>query len=1117
MNKISLWGVLYPQKLRTNRIFSIMKITLLLNFVFVFGLFAGNTYSQNAKVTLSRKSSPLEVILNEIENQTDYLFVINSQVNIQQKISVEVKEKPVSKVLDEIFARTDVHYVMEGTHIVLSNKNMSQNSVDQQIRTITGKITDEMGEPLIGVSISVKGTESGTITNIKGEFSVSGNFNNKTVLIISYIGMKKQEIEIGSRSHINIAMVSDSEFLDEVVVVGYGTQRKRDLTGAIASVNAEKIAEQATTNAIQSLQGKIAGVNIVQDSWNPGASGSIQIRGRRSLSASNDPLYVVDGIPIERGINEINPSEIESIEVLKDASATAIYGSRGANGVVLITTKRGKAGKTRVEYDGYYGIQKPLRELDIMNGAEFAEFVREAYRNRPSNQYGSATPDKTEDQNNGIFGKDPYVMESVMMGYDENGNYNPANVRSFDWIDAVMRTGSIQNHQLTVTGGSEKTKLMFSGAYFSNEGIMKDKDYERFSIRTNVDHEVNSFLTLGTSTMYSRIIENGSGNLYERARNISPLASPYNEDGSLTMFPGGDGLAINPVAEITGRQTENRRNRLLSNVYAEVKLPLSFKYRFNFGLDHRTARDGRFRSSMALGGSLPEAEYGGNSLDLYTFNNILYYDNIFKDKHRLNVTLLQEAQDFHFEEHNINVKGLPAEYQEYFNVGAASEVRGVRSRLTTWRMLSFMGRINYSLMDKYLFTVSGRYDGSSVLAEGHKYQFFPSASFAWRMNEEAFLKSADYLDDLKLRIGYGKTGNSAISPYQTQGNLSMNRYVWDEALLISYAPSSMPNHALSWETTGQVNVGLDFSFFNHRLSGTIDVYSQHTYDLLMPRNLPVVSGFNSVLQNIGKTKNTGLEISLNTRIIDTKDFNWNVDLMFYTNKEKIIELYGKKQDDIGSKWFIGQPISVYYDYEFDGIWQNTPEDLAEMEKFNEKGASYKPGLIRPKDQNGDYRINADDRVILGTRQPDWIGGLTSYMKYKNLDFSFQLYANVGAMAYNDMVLRMEGRWNSVKVDYWTPTNPSNTYPMPSANWETPPYVNTIYYEKASYLRMKYITLGYSFSKDLLSRVFLEKARIYATVQNPFLWTKFRGLDPEGASGYNTPSPTTFMIGLNLSF
>lgn len=1117
MNKISLWGVLYPQKLRTNRIFSIMKITLLLNFVFVFGLFAGNTYSQNAKVTLSRKSSPLEVILNEIENQTDYLFVINSQVNIQQKISVEVKEKPVSKVLDEIFAGTDVHYVMEGTHIVLSNKNMSQNSVDQQIRTITGKITDEMGEPLIGVSISVKGTESGTITNTKGEFSVSGNFNNKTVLIISYIGMKKQEIEIGSRSYINITMVSDSEFLDEVVVVGYGTQRKRDLTGAIASVNAEKIAEQATTNAIQSLQGKIAGVNIVQDSWNPGASGSIQIRGRRSLSASNDPLYVVDGIPIERGINEINPSEIESIEVLKDASATAIYGSRGANGVVLITTKRGKAGKTRVEYDGYYGIQKPLRELDIMNGAEFAEFVREAYRNRPSNQYGSAAPDKTEDQNNGIFGKDPYVMESVMMGYDENGNYNPANVRSFDWIDAVMRTGSIQNHQLTVTGGSEKTKLMFSGAYFSNEGIMKDKDYERFSIRTNVDHEVNSFLTLGTSTMYSRIIENGSGNLYERARNISPLASPYNEDGSLTMFPGGDGLAINPVAEITGRQTENRRNRLLSNVYAEVKLPLSFKYRFNFGLDHRTARDGRFRSSMALGGSLPEAEYGGNSLDLYTFNNILYYDNVFKDKHRLNVTLLQEAQDFHFEEHNINVKGLPAEYQEYFNVGAASEVRGVRSRLTTWRMLSFMGRINYSLMDKYLFTVSGRYDGSSVLAEGHKYQFFPSASFAWRMNEEAFLKSADYLDDLKLRIGYGKTGNSAISPYQTQGNLSMNRYVWDEALLISYAPSSMPNHALSWETTGQVNVGLDFSFFNHRLSGTIDVYSQHTYDLLMPRNLPVASGFNSVLQNIGKTKNTGLEISLNTRIIDSKDFNWNVDLMFYTNKEKIIELYGKKQDDIGSKWFIGQPISVYYDYEFDGIWQNTPEDLAEMEKFNEKGASYKPGLIRPKDQNGDYRINADDRVILGTRQPDWIGGLTSYMKYKNLDFSFQLYANVGAMAYNDMVLRMEGRWNSVKVDYWTPTNPSNTYPMPSANWETPPYVNTIYYEKASYLRMKYITLGYSFSKDLLSRVFLEKARIYATVQNPFLWTKFRGLDPEGASGYNTPSPTTFMIGLNLSF
>lgn len=1068
--------------------------------------------AQQQQVTLSGSAVTLKEAFKQIEQQTELFVDYNVSVIDETKVINKLPAKGnVKVVLEQLLKGLNCSFSFSNNHILIVEKKI----VPSEKQTVKGVVKDGMGFPVIGANVIEKGTQNGTITGVDGSFVLQVEDN--AILNISYIGFLDKMVSVKDDSPINVVLIEDTQNLDEIVVVGYGTQRKRDLTGAMASVDAEKIAEQATTNAVQALQGKVAGVNITQDSWNPGASGSIQIRGRRSLSASNEPLYVIDGIPIERGINEINPSEIESIDVLKDASATAIYGSRGANGVVLITTKRGKPGKTRIEYDGYYGVQKPLRNLEIMNGAEFAEFVREAYRNKPSNKYESATPNRTEDQKNGIFGKDPYVMESVMMGYDESGVYNPAKVRSFDWIDAVMRTGNIQNHQLTVTGGSEKTKVMFSGAYFSNEGIMKDKDYERFSLRTNVDHDVNSFLKIGTSTMYSRVIENGSGNLYERARNMSPLASPYNEDGTLTMYPGGDGLAINPVSEISGRQTENRRNRLLSNLYAEVKLPLNFKYRFNFGLDHRTARDGKFRSNMALGGSLPEAEYGGNSLDLYTFNNIIYYDNIFKEKHRLNVTLLQEAQDFHFEEYNINVKGLPAEYQQYYNVGAASEVRGVTSKLTTWRMLSFMGRVNYAFMDRYLLTLSGRYDGSSVLADGHKYQFFPSASFAWRVKEEAFLKPVDFIDDLKLRIGYGKTGNSSVLPYQTQGNLALNRYVWNEVLQISYAPHSMPNPLLSWETTGQINIGLDFSFFNNRLSGAVDVYSQHTYDLLMPRNLPVVSGFNSVLQNIGKTKNTGLEISLNTKVIDSPNFKWNVDLMFYTNKEQIVELYGKKQDDIGSKWFIGEPIDVHYDYEYDGIWQDTPEDRAEMEKYNANGASYEPGLIRPKDQNGDYKINAEDRVILGTKQPDWIGGLTSYMTFKGIDFSFQLYANVGAMVYNDMVLRMEGRWNSVKVDYWTPSNPSTTFPKPSANWETPPYINTVYYEKASYLRMKYITLGYTFPKDLISHVYLEKARIYATVQNPFLWTDFRGLDPEGGAGYNTPSPTTFMVGLNLSF
>jgi len=1084
-------------------------------------IWAENAFGQNLKennITYVSENVAVNDAFEQLSKLTGYHFFYDESVlNEVQQINIKVKNGSLDEILNEVSSQTGLYFKKINNTISVSRikTRLPDIPVTHQENILRGKILDPAGVPIIGANILVKGTTSGTITDIDGNFSLE--VPEKGTLVISYIGYLSKEIPIGRERNITVSLLEDTQTLDEIVVIGYGTQRKRDLTGAIASVGAEKINETANTNAVQALQGKVAGVNIVQDSWNPGAAGSIQIRGRRSMSASNDPLYVIDGIPIERGINEINPTEIESMEVLKDASATAIYGSRGANGVVLITTKRGKAGKTRVEYDGYYGIQKPLNKLDIMDGAEFAEFVREAYRNRPSNKYESATPNMDEDKKNGIFGKDPYVMESVLMGYDDNGNYDPARVRSFDWVDAVMRTGNIQNHQLTITGGSEKTKVMFSGAYFSNEGIMKDKDYQRISIRTNVDHEVNDYLKMGTSTVYSNIIENGSGNLYERARNMSPLASPYEEDGSLVMYPGGDGLAINPLSEIEGRRTENRRNRVIANLYAELKLPLNFRYRFNFGLDYRTARDGRFRSYMALGGSLPEAEYGGNSINQYTFNNLLYYDNIFNDIHRLNVTLLQEAQDFRFEEHNINVKGLPAEYQKFYNVGAASEVRGVRSSLTQWKMLSYMARINYALMDKYLLTVSGRYDGSSVLADGHKYQFFPSASLAWRVIDEEFMKEQSLIDDLKLRVGYGKTGNSSVSPYQTQGNLELLRYVWDETLQISYAPQSMPNSSLSWETTQQINIGLDFSLLNNRLRGSVDWYTQKTDELLMSRNLPIVSGFNSVLENIGKTKNTGIEIGLNTKVIETNNLNWNVDLMFYSNKEKIVELYGKNADDIGSKWFIGHPISVHYDYEFDGIWQNTPEDQAEMEKFNANGASYEPGLIRPKDQNGDYKINADDRVILGSPQPKWIGGLTSYLYFKDFDFSFQLYANVGSMVHNYMNLRMEGRWNALNVDYWTPDNPSNSYPKPSANWETPPYVDILYYEKASYLRVKYMTLGYSLPKSVINPILLERARIYATVQNPFLWTGFNGLDPEGGAGYNTPSPTTFMLGLNLSF
>ncbi|HYH55404.1 MAG TPA: SusC/RagA family TonB-linked outer membrane protein, partial [Anseongella sp.] len=548
---------------------------------------------------------------------------------------------------------------MPGLKVLSHFKAFSQSQL-----SVSGTVTFQNdGTPAPGVGVVVKGTNAGVSTGTDGTYSIQAG--PADTLLFSFIGYITAEVPVAGRTLINVALEQNISELDEVVVVGYGTQRRKDLTGSIASVSAEEIREVAALNAMQAIQGKVPGLNVMQNSWNPGAEATIRIRGRRSFNASNDPLYVIDGIPIARGLNEINPSEIESIEVLKDASATAIYGSRGANGVVLITTKRGSAGKTVVDYEGYAGIQEPLRLLDIMDGPEFADFVRETYRNRNSNAYGSPVPSREEDQKLVIFTQDPYILESVLSAYDEQGNYDPSKVRSFDWIDAIMRQGFIQNHQLTVRGGTEKTQVGFSGGYYSNTGIMKGMDYARYSIRINIDHRMNDFLKVGTSSVLSHVFENSGSPLYGIARQQNPLATPYNPDGSLLLNPGNDALAVNPLLNIEGVIDEHRRNRVISSFYLEASPLEGLKYRANFGLDFRTARDGRFRSSMSTfqNGTPAWAEYGGNYAKGYTPENILTYDRTLNEKHTFGITLLQSIQSDRFEDYGQTVRGLPYEYQ----------------------------------------------------------------------------------------------------------------------------------------------------------------------------------------------------------------------------------------------------------------------------------------------------------------------------------------------------------------------------------------------------------------------------------------------------------------------
>lgn len=986
---------------------------------------------------------------------------------------------------------------------------------------VTGTVLDPTGQPLAAVSVNLKGTTTTVTSAADGSFSLPvGKF--PAVLVFSSIGFVTQEHEVTSASAaLRINLSNQSENLNSVLVVGYGVQKKRDLTGSVVSVTPEQIKQVVALDAPLAIQGRVAGVNISQDNWRPGSGATVRIRGSRSITASNDPLYVVDGNPISGGISDFSPSDIESIEVLKDASATAIYGSRGANGVILITTNRGRSGKTVVKYDGYYGPQDAVREIDMMNGPEYAEYIRESFRNFPGGlHYDSPTPSKEEDQVLPLFAQDPQVLESVLMAYDENGNYDPSKVRWFDWMGATLQKGRIQNHQISVSGGSEKTKAMASAGFFENEGLIKNTNFRRYSFRVNLDHNISDWLKVSTSTVMAHTKENEGRNMYGQARVINPLAIFADENGELIYNPGNDPFSINPLIDIEGVKNENLMHRILTNLSLEAQITDGLRFRTNLGYDYKTTRDGVFQASVSTVRNLgtPYARRTGSAARNILLENLLFYDKTFGSNHKIGITLLQSIQTDRMETDTATVQGLPYESQLFYNLGSAAEILGVGTRLIEWKMQSLMARINYSYRGKYLLTLTGRRDGASMLADGNKYQFFPSAAFAWRMSDEPFIRNSSFINELKLRIGYGLTGNSSIAPYQTQGTLGLVRYAWDEVVHIGFAPDLMANPNLSWETSANLNVGLDFGLFNDRLYGSIDAYNTITSDLIMPRQLPVVSGFSSVLTNIGKTRNYGLEVAFTTVNIRRPSFDWRTTFMFTTNREKIVELVNGKVDDVGNLWFIGQPVSgIYFGEKFDGIWQNNAKDLEEMAKFNANGHAFEPGLIKLVDVNGDYRINTDDRVIIGTTRPKWIGSFTSDLNYKQFDFSFQFYASYGAWGNFNKGLQLNGRQNMVDVDYWTPTRPSNKYPKPNAGWLEPNYIHNIYYEDASFLRLKFVTLGYTLPEKLQKKIHSNRLRVYASAQNAFLISGFEGMDPEGSQEFSFPSARTIMFGINASF
>jgi TonB-linked SusC/RagA family outer membrane protein len=776
-----------------------------------------------------------------------------------------------------------------------------------QQQAVTGKITSsEDGQGIPGVSVAVKGTNKGTTTDVMGNYKIA--VPDRAKLSFSAIGYIAQEIEVGTKSVINVSLLGDIQSLGEVVVVGYGTQKKSQLTGAISSVTAKQITEMPITNLGQAIQGRIAGVDVAQSGSKPGSTPNILIRGRRSFNAGNNPLYVVDGIPMSGDRNElsnnrpfdfasggyedINPNDVASMEVLKDASAAAIYGARGANGVILVTTKRGNTkGKTTITYDNYFGTSKVLDKIQLFNGSEFAEYVRESYRatggykDINGNTVPTGVADAYADSKVAVLGGDPAVADGI------------ANNRNTDWQSLMLKTGITQNHTLGVQGGNEKTQFYISGGFFQDKGIAEGLDFSRYSFRANLDHQLNKTFKIGIASYMMNSERNGASlNPYAFSLQQNPLANPYNADGTAKFAPTNDALLTNPLAEIVpGAQVDEiKKYRIFNSINVEAKILEGLTYRINFGPDFTVARGGRFVGALTnlnKGGSnfaSANNQFGFN----WTLENIINYNKTFKGGHSINFTALQSIQKENFEYNSLSNSGIPVETQQFYSLGSASGTnKVVNSNLIQWTINSFMGRINYDYKDKYLLTATLRRDGSTKFGENVKYGVFPGVALAWNISNEPFMKELPAISQLKLRASIGTVGNQGVVPYQTQGQLGGTAYAWNNTSAPGYRPSTIGNPDLKWETSTSKNIGVDFSLWRGKVSGSLELYQTNTTDLLLSDFLPTSVGFNAVTRNVGETQNSGIELGITTINVDKGGFKWSSDIVFTKNTEKIISLY----------------------------------------------------------------------------------------------------------------------------------------------------------------------------------------------------------------------------------
>ena len=985
-------------------------------------------------------------------------------------------------------------------------------------QSVSGTVADPSGVPLPGVNVVIKGTNTGASTDFDGNFSIQAAETD--VLIFSFVGFKDQEATVGNNTSFSISLEEEASFLDEIIVTGYGTQTRREVTASIVRVDSETIERVAAGSSIDAIKGQVAGVDITSQGGRPGQSPQVQIRGRRSISASNDPLYVVDGIPVTSSVDggaifDIAPQDIESMEILKDAAATAIYGSRGANGVIIITTKRGKQGEqTQVSYSGYYGTTEVLNVPDMMNAEEYKNMRAEAFRKNSSSEF--SWDGQTESDLYVLFDGEQALVDNYTAGKD------------FRYLDAVLQKGSQQSHQISARGGTEKTAYNASVGYFSEEGIVPGMDYERINARLNLDHRINDMFKFGMSTTLTQATNNWGSNavMNEALRNL-PIGRPYLDDGvTPRMFTWNDGIATNPLAEIVpGAYIDERLStRIFLPTYLEVTFNPDLKFTTTFGPDLRFVRRGEFRGAGTNDNRMgpADAETETRREQGFTLENLITYNKEIGPG-RLKVTLLQSIQEFTSETGKAEVLNLPYESQLWYNIGTAAVKGNLSSSLSEWQLQSYMGRVNYDINGKYLFQASIRGDGSSRLSEGNKWAYFPGVSAGWRINEESFMADAPF-DELKLRLSYGEVGNTAISPYQTQGGLARTVYSWGGSSAFGYRVNDIPNAELGWEISKTIDLGVDFTLMNGNISGTFDVYQTKTSDLILARNLPWTSGYESVFQNVGSTETNGVEFGVNAVILDNPDgLNFDVNFNISSYDEKITELAlkdasGNPADDVGNEWFIGQPVRVFYNYEYGGIYKTS--EAASAQSLEGKV----PGVIARKDSNGDGQITPDDRSILGSDVPDYFGGITTNFSYGNWDLSAFFYFKQGQMIQSNFHRgnnSLQGRYNNLDVDYWTPDNQDARYPRPSIGNEGAIDGELLQYFDGSFVKLRNLTLGYNVDSEVASSIGMRNLRVYLQGQNLWFSSDYETFDPEiGAQRIDSgvaPSSSMWAFGVRANF